>query len=85
MGKKAKSDPSPKALLTVKGGGTTSRQESAIKYKTQDPRWEEGFKFLVHNPEIQVRNRQTDRQTDREESAIKKNSIPRSQPRDTGV
>ncbi|KAM6918444.1 extended synaptotagmin-2-A [Xenentodon cancila] len=48
-GKKVTSDPSPFVQFTV---GHKSC-ESKVKYKTNEPVWEETFIFLIHNPKIQ--------------------------------
>ena len=43
------SEPSPKVKLSV---GNLTR-ESIPKIKTTDPRWEENFQFLIHDPQHQ--------------------------------
>uniref|UniRef100_A0A3Q3BGQ6 Extended synaptotagmin-like protein 2a n=1 Tax=Kryptolebias marmoratus TaxID=37003 RepID=A0A3Q3BGQ6_KRYMA len=48
-GKKVTSEPSPFVQFRV---GHQSF-ESKIKYKTNEPVWEEAFTFLIHNPKIQ--------------------------------
>ncbi|XP_055785210.1 extended synaptotagmin-2 isoform X2 [Salvelinus fontinalis] len=48
-GKKRSSEPSPYVYFTV---GNKSF-ESKIRYKTNEPMWEEAFSFLVHNPRRQ--------------------------------
>ncbi|XP_061776745.1 extended synaptotagmin-2-like isoform X1 [Nerophis ophidion] len=48
-GKKVTSDPNPFVHLRV---GHKSN-ESRIRYKTDEPVWEEAFSFLVHNPRSQ--------------------------------
>ncbi|KAF7669950.1 hypothetical protein LDENG_00105470 [Lucifuga dentata] len=48
-GKKGSSEPSPYVQFTV--GHKTL--ESKIRYKTNEPLWEEAFSFLVHNPRRQ--------------------------------
>ena len=50
MGKKGLEEPNPYVTLTV------GRQEETtqIKLTTCDPRWEENFKFLVNDPNIQT-------------------------------
>uniref|UniRef100_A0A4W5N9W7 Extended synaptotagmin 2 n=1 Tax=Hucho hucho TaxID=62062 RepID=A0A4W5N9W7_9TELE len=48
-GKKTSSEPSPYVYFTV---GNKSF-ESKIRYKTNEPVWEEAFSFLVHNPRRQ--------------------------------
>ncbi|XP_029556015.1 extended synaptotagmin-2-A-like isoform X1 [Salmo trutta] len=48
-GKKTSSEPSPYVHFTV---GNKSF-ESKIRYKTNEPMWEEAFSFLVHNPRRQ--------------------------------
>ncbi|XP_008432961.1 extended synaptotagmin-2-A isoform X1 [Poecilia reticulata] len=48
-GKKVTSDPSPMVQFRV---GHQSL-DSKIKYKTNEPVWEENFTFLIHNPKLQ--------------------------------
>uniref|UniRef100_A0A671Z2P7 Extended synaptotagmin 2 n=1 Tax=Sparus aurata TaxID=8175 RepID=A0A671Z2P7_SPAAU len=48
-GKKVTSDPSPFVQFTV---GHKSF-DSKIRYKTNEPVWEEAFTFLIHNPKTQ--------------------------------
>ncbi|KAM8728364.1 extended synaptotagmin-2-A isoform 1-T1 [Acanthopagrus schlegelii] len=48
-GKKVTSDPSPFVQFTV---GHKSF-ESKVRYKTNEPVWEEAFTFLIHNPKTQ--------------------------------
>lgn len=48
-GKKVSSDPNPFVQFTV--GHKT--QDSKIRYKTNEPVWEETFSFLIHNPRSQ--------------------------------
>ncbi|KAI3374205.1 hypothetical protein L3Q82_006064 [Scortum barcoo] len=48
-GKKVTSDPSPFVQFTV---GHKS-YDSKIRYKTNEPVWEEAFTFLIHNPKSQ--------------------------------
>ncbi|XP_078234648.1 extended synaptotagmin-2 isoform X6 [Pogona vitticeps] len=58
-GKKMNSNPNPHVLLTV----GHKAQESKIRYKTNEPVWEENFTFFVHNPrrqelEVEVKDEQ---------------------------
>ncbi|KAJ7322174.1 hypothetical protein JRQ81_018461 [Phrynocephalus forsythii] len=58
-GKKLNSNPNPLVLLTV----GHKAQESKIRYKTNEPVWEENFTFFVHNPrrqelEVEVKDEQ---------------------------
>ncbi|XP_014112896.1 PREDICTED: extended synaptotagmin-2 isoform X1 [Pseudopodoces humilis] len=58
-GKKINSNPNPLVLLSV----GHKAQESKIRYKTNEPVWEENFTFFVHNPkrqdlEVEVRDEQ---------------------------
>ncbi|XP_044281264.1 extended synaptotagmin-2 isoform X3 [Varanus komodoensis] len=58
-GKKMNSNPNPLVLLTV----GHKAQESKIRYKTNEPVWEENFTFFVHNPrrqelEVEVKDEQ---------------------------
>ncbi|XP_052549401.1 extended synaptotagmin-2 isoform X1 [Tympanuchus pallidicinctus] len=58
-GKKLNSNPNPLVLLSV----GHKAQESKIRYKTNEPVWEENFTFFVHNPkrqdlEVEVRDEQ---------------------------
>ncbi|XP_013912328.1 PREDICTED: extended synaptotagmin-2 isoform X1 [Thamnophis sirtalis] len=58
-GKKMNSNPNPLVLMTI---GHNS-QESKIRYKTNEPVWEEHFTFFVHNPrrqelEVEVKDEQ---------------------------
>uniref|UniRef100_A0A8D0C7I8 Extended synaptotagmin 2 n=1 Tax=Salvator merianae TaxID=96440 RepID=A0A8D0C7I8_SALMN len=58
-GKKINSNPNPLVLLTV----GHKAQESKIRYKTNEPVWEENFTFFVHNPrrqdlEVEVKDEQ---------------------------
>ncbi|KAM3823300.1 extended synaptotagmin-2 isoform 2-T2 [Vipera latastei] len=48
-GKKMNSNPNPLVLMTV----GHNAQESKIRYKTNEPVWEEHFTFFVHNPRRQ--------------------------------
>uniref|UniRef100_A0A8C8VJV2 Extended synaptotagmin 2 n=1 Tax=Pelusios castaneus TaxID=367368 RepID=A0A8C8VJV2_9SAUR len=48
-GKKINSNPNPLVLLSV----GHKAQESKIRYKTNEPVWEEHFTFFVHNPKRQ--------------------------------
>ncbi|KAM4684512.1 extended synaptotagmin-2 isoform 3-T3 [Amazona ochrocephala] len=48
-GKKMNSNPNPLVLLSV----GHKAQESKIRYKTNEPVWEENFTFFVHNPKRQ--------------------------------
>ncbi|XP_006011666.1 extended synaptotagmin-2-A isoform X2 [Latimeria chalumnae] len=48
-GKKMNSNPNPFVQLTV--GHTT--HDSKIRYKTNEPVWEEAFTFFIHNPKKQ--------------------------------
>ncbi|BFZ06345.1 hypothetical protein BsWGS_09385 [Bradybaena similaris] len=48
-GKKSLSEPCPQAILSV----GQQKEESAIKYSTIEPRWEQNFRFLLHNPNYQ--------------------------------
>ena len=43
------SEPSPYVKLTL----GQSKYDSNIKYDTDEPRWEQNFRFLVHNPQSQ--------------------------------
>ncbi|XP_059178105.1 extended synaptotagmin-2-like isoform X3 [Physella acuta] len=47
--KKSLNEPCPQASLSV----GQQKQESTIKYNTTDPRWEEHFRFMLHNPNQQ--------------------------------
>lgn len=42
-------EPSPFVKLTL----GQSKEESAIRADTDEPRWEQNFRFLVHNPNLQ--------------------------------
>uniref|UniRef100_A0A8C8VJS1 Extended synaptotagmin 2 n=1 Tax=Pelusios castaneus TaxID=367368 RepID=A0A8C8VJS1_9SAUR len=58
-GKKINSNPNPLVLLSV----GHKAQESKIRYKTNEPVWEEHFTFFVHNPkrqdlEVEVKDEQ---------------------------
>ncbi|XP_026536733.1 extended synaptotagmin-2 isoform X2 [Notechis scutatus] len=58
-GKKMNSNPNPLVLMTV----GHNAQESKIRYKTNEPVWEEHFTFFVHNPrrqelEVEVKDEQ---------------------------
>ncbi|KAI4543238.1 hypothetical protein MG293_006032 [Ovis ammon polii] len=58
-GKKVNSNPNPLVQMSV---GHTA-QESKIRYKTNEPVWEENFTFFIHNPkrqelEVEVRDEQ---------------------------
>uniref|UniRef100_A0A670J4Z7 Extended synaptotagmin 2 n=1 Tax=Podarcis muralis TaxID=64176 RepID=A0A670J4Z7_PODMU len=58
-GKKLNSNPNPLVLLTV----GHKAQESKIRYKTNEPVWEENFTFFIHNPrrqelEVEVKDEQ---------------------------
>uniref|UniRef100_A0A8I5MZC3 Extended synaptotagmin-2 n=1 Tax=Papio anubis TaxID=9555 RepID=A0A8I5MZC3_PAPAN len=58
-GKKISSNPNPVVQMSV---GHTA-QESKIRYKTNEPVWEENFTFFIHNPkrqdlEVEVRDEQ---------------------------
>ncbi|XP_042328059.1 extended synaptotagmin-2 isoform X4 [Sceloporus undulatus] len=58
-GKKINSNPNPLVLFTV----GHKAQESKIRYKTNEPVWEENFTFFVHNPrrqelEVEVKDEQ---------------------------
>ncbi|XP_007431357.1 extended synaptotagmin-2 [Python bivittatus] len=58
-GKKINSNPNPLVLMTV----GHKAQESKIRYKTNEPVWEEHFTFFVHNPrrqelEVEVKDEQ---------------------------
>ncbi|KAJ6659336.1 hypothetical protein lerEdw1_019207 [Lerista edwardsae] len=58
-GKKINSNPNPRVLLSV----GHKAQESKIRYKTNEPVWEENFTFFVHNPrrqelEVEVKDEQ---------------------------
>ncbi|XP_060539592.1 extended synaptotagmin-2 isoform X3 [Pantherophis guttatus] len=58
-GKKMNSNPNPLVLMTV----GHKAQESKIRYKTNEPVWEEHFTFFVHNPrrqelEVEVKDEQ---------------------------
>ena len=44
------SEPSPYVKIAL--GQTT--YESAIRADTDEPRWEQNFRFLVHNPNLQT-------------------------------
>ncbi|KAK6182627.1 hypothetical protein SNE40_010269 [Patella caerulea] len=48
-GKKSLNEPSPHCFLSV----GTETKESWIKYNTVEPRWEQNFRFLIHNPNYQ--------------------------------
>ncbi|BFZ22451.1 hypothetical protein BsWGS_25490 [Bradybaena similaris] len=48
-GKKSMSEPSARVVLTV----GQQVEESMIKYSTSEPRWEQNFRFLLHNPNYQ--------------------------------
>ncbi|XP_066484146.1 extended synaptotagmin-2 isoform X2 [Tiliqua scincoides] len=48
-GKKINSNPNPRVLLSV----GHKAQESKIRYKTNEPVWEENFTFFIHNPRRQ--------------------------------
>jgi hypothetical protein len=43
-------EPSPYVIVSV--GQKT--EESKIVYDSTDPRWEQGFRFLVHDPNFQT-------------------------------
>ena len=49
-GKKLMSEPSPYVKIAL---GQT-KYESGIKPDTDEPRWEQNFRFLVHNPNLQT-------------------------------
>ncbi|XP_069318699.1 extended synaptotagmin-2 isoform X2 [Eulemur rufifrons] len=58
-GKKINSNPNPLVQMSV----GHKAQESKIRYKTNEPVWEENFTFFIHNPkrqdlEIEVRDEQ---------------------------
>ncbi|XP_048693593.1 extended synaptotagmin-2 isoform X3 [Caretta caretta] len=58
-GKKINSNPNPLVLLSV----GHKAQESKIRYKTNEPVWEEHFTFFIHNPkrqdlEVEVKDEQ---------------------------
>ncbi|XP_045693734.1 extended synaptotagmin-2 isoform X2 [Phyllostomus hastatus] len=58
-GKKVNSSPNPLVRMSV----GHKAQESKIRYKTNEPVWEENFTFFVHNPkrqdlEVEVRDEQ---------------------------
>uniref|UniRef100_A0A8D1TFQ9 Extended synaptotagmin-2 n=1 Tax=Sus scrofa TaxID=9823 RepID=A0A8D1TFQ9_PIG len=58
-GKKMNSNPSPLVQMSV----GHKAQESKIRYKTNEPVWEENFTFFIHNPkrqelEVEVRDEQ---------------------------
>lgn len=58
-GKKINSNPNPRVLLNI----GHKAQESKIRYKTNEPVWEENFTFFVHNPrrqdlEVEVKDEQ---------------------------
>ncbi|VDI50593.1 Hypothetical predicted protein [Mytilus galloprovincialis] len=48
--KKTMSEPSPYVKLSL----GQSKFESGIKADTDEPRWEQNFRFLVHNPNLQT-------------------------------
>uniref|UniRef100_A0A0B6ZDM6 C2 domain-containing protein n=1 Tax=Arion vulgaris TaxID=1028688 RepID=A0A0B6ZDM6_9EUPU len=48
-GKKSLNEPSPQAVLSV----GQQIQQSMIKHVTSEPRWEQNFRFLLHNPNYQ--------------------------------
>ena len=48
-GKKSLQEPSPQAVLSV----GQQEMESSIRQNTNEPRWEESFRFLLHNPNYQ--------------------------------
>ncbi|XP_054582646.1 extended synaptotagmin-2 isoform X3 [Eptesicus fuscus] len=49
-GKKMNSNPSPLVQMSV----GHKAQESKIRYKTNEPVWEENFTFFIHNPKSQA-------------------------------
>uniref|UniRef100_A0AAY4DFW2 Extended synaptotagmin-2 n=1 Tax=Denticeps clupeoides TaxID=299321 RepID=A0AAY4DFW2_9TELE len=56
-GKKVSSDPNPYVVFMV----GNKKQESKVRYKTNEPLWEEACSFLIHNPrdqhlEVEVRD-----------------------------
>ncbi|XP_016050020.2 extended synaptotagmin-2 isoform X2 [Erinaceus europaeus] len=58
-GKKISSNPNPQVQMSV----GHKAQESKIRYKTNEPVWEEHFTFFIHNPkrqdlEVEVRDEQ---------------------------
>ncbi|XP_074841154.1 extended synaptotagmin-2 isoform X2 [Carettochelys insculpta] len=58
-GKKMNSNPNPLVLLSI----GHKAQESKIRYKTNEPVWEEHFTFFIHNPkrqdlEVEVKDEQ---------------------------
>ncbi|KAL0618598.1 Extended synaptotagmin-2 [Plecturocebus cupreus] len=58
-GKKISSNPNPLVQMSV----GHKAQESKIRYKTNEPVWEENFTFFIHNPkrqdlEVEVRDEQ---------------------------
>ncbi|XP_057586205.1 extended synaptotagmin-2 isoform X3 [Hippopotamus amphibius kiboko] len=58
-GKKVNSNPNPLVQMSV----GHKAQESKIRYKTNEPVWEENFTFFIHNPkrqelEVEVRDEQ---------------------------
>ncbi|KAL0966008.1 hypothetical protein UPYG_G00289480 [Umbra pygmaea] len=48
-GKKVSSDPNP--FVQIRVGHKT--HESKVRFKTNDPVWEENFNFLIHNPKTE--------------------------------
>ncbi|XP_067685941.1 extended synaptotagmin-2-like [Haliotis asinina] len=61
-GKKTLSEPSPQVYLYV----GQSKHKSGIKANTNEPRWEENFRFLIHNPnyqnlDVEVRDSKSDK------------------------
>ncbi|XP_063106929.1 extended synaptotagmin-2 isoform X2 [Cavia porcellus] len=59
LGKKTNSNPNPLVQMSV----GHQAQESKIRYKTNEPVWEENFTFFIHNPkrqdlEVEVKDEQ---------------------------
>ncbi|ESO96571.1 extended synaptotagmin-like protein 2-like protein variant [Lottia gigantea] len=48
-GKKSLNEPSPFCQISV----GTLKKESWVKWNTNEPRWEQNFRFLIHNPNFQ--------------------------------
>ncbi|CAL1546958.1 unnamed protein product [Lymnaea stagnalis] len=48
-GKRSLNEPSPQVSLTV----GNQKHDSSVKYNTNEPKWEENFRFLLRNPNYQ--------------------------------
>ncbi|CAG5126272.1 unnamed protein product, partial [Candidula unifasciata] len=48
-GKKSMSEPSARVVMTV----GQQVEESMVRYTTSEPRWEQNFRFMLHNPNYQ--------------------------------